>query len=97
MLQPNEILTHVILPRAGRGQERDLRSAVQAVARLAAGVGSVALSMNGQTIRGARIVMGAVAPVPWRSPAAEAALAGKRLSEATATDAADAAVRGRSR
>jgi xanthine dehydrogenase YagS FAD-binding subunit len=36
--------------------------------------------------------MGAVAPVPWRSSAAEAALVGKRLTEQVAMEAADAAV-----
>ena len=29
---------------------------------------SVALTMSGEMVRGARIVMGAVAPIPWRSP-----------------------------
>ena len=33
--------------------------------------------MDGTTVRGARIVMGAVAPIPWRSQAAERALVGK--------------------
>ena len=33
--------------------------------------------MNGATVRSARVVLGAVAPVPWRSPAAEKALVGK--------------------
>ncbi len=37
--------------------------------------------------------MGAVAPVPWRSQAAEAALAGKTINEATAAAAAEAALR----
>jgi xanthine dehydrogenase YagS FAD-binding subunit len=37
--------------------------------------------------------MGAVAPVPWRSKAAEDALVGKPLNEQTAAAAADAAVR----
>jgi xanthine dehydrogenase YagS FAD-binding subunit len=37
--------------------------------------------------------MGAVAPIPWRSPAAETALAGKRLTEETAAAAAEAALR----
>ena len=55
---------------------------------------SVALSMDGQSVRGARVVMGAVAPVPWRSAAAESALTGKTLSEQTAMAAADAAVGG---
>jgi xanthine dehydrogenase YagS FAD-binding subunit len=36
--------------------------------------------------------MGAVAPVPWRSAPAEAALTGKQISETTALAAADAAV-----
>jgi xanthine dehydrogenase YagS FAD-binding subunit len=49
--------------------------------------------MNGNTIQSARVVLGAVAPVPWRSEDAERALAGKPLSEQTATEAADAAVR----
>jgi xanthine dehydrogenase YagS FAD-binding subunit len=55
---------------------------------------SVALSLDGQTVRGARVVLGAVAPVPWRSAAAEAALAGKRMTEEAAMAAADAAVTG---
>ena len=55
---------------------------------------SVALSMSGDTVRAARIVMGAVAPIPWRSAAAEAALTGKRLTEEAAMTAADAAVQG---
>ena len=38
--------------------------------------------MNGNTIQSARVVLGAVAPVPWRSKTAEQALAGKPLNEA---------------
>jgi xanthine dehydrogenase YagS FAD-binding subunit len=53
---------------------------------------SVALAMQGQNVRAARIVMGAVAPVPWRSAAAESALTGKRITEQVAIQAADAAV-----
>jgi xanthine dehydrogenase YagS FAD-binding subunit len=41
----------------------------------------------------ARVVLGAVAPVPWRSPAAEAVLKGKPLTEQVAAQAADAAVK----
>ena len=39
---------------------------------------TVLLTMNGSTVQSARVVMGAVAPVPWRSPAAEQALAARR-------------------
>ena len=38
---------------------------------------SVNLTMDGDTVRTARVVLGAVAPVPWRAPAAERVLAGK--------------------
>jgi len=48
--------------------------------------------MNGNTISSARVVLGAVAPVPWRSKPAEAALAGKPLNAQTAAMAAEAAV-----
>src|SRR6185295_12257968 len=53
---------------------------------------TVLLTMSGTTIQGARVVMGAVAPTPWRSQAAEQALAGRTVSEETATAAAEAAV-----
>ena len=54
---------------------------------------TVVLAMNGTTIQSARVVLGAVAPVPWRSEDAERALVGKPLNEETATEAAEAAVR----
>ena len=54
---------------------------------------TVVLAMNGNTIRSARVVIGAVAPVPWRSADAEAALVGKPLNAETAAAAADAAVK----
>ena len=55
---------------------------------------TVLLSMNGSTVQGARVVMGAVAPVPWRAQAAEKALAGKPVTPETAAAAAEAALKG---
>jgi len=52
------------------------------------------LDLNGTMVRGARIVMGAVAPVPWRSQNAERALVGKAITEQAAMAAADAAIQG---
>jgi len=51
--------------------------------------------MNGRNngnIASSRVVIGAVAPIPWRSKPAEDALAGKPLNEQTAAAAAEAAV-----
>lgn len=91
-LAPNEILTHVILPAPGTSKNATYEVRYKQSHDWPLATASVALLMNGQTIRSARIVMGAVAPTPWRSAAAEAALAGKPFSEDAAMRAADAAV-----
>lgn len=93
-LAPNEILTHVLLPAPGTSKSASYDVRYKQSYDWPLATASVALLMNGQTIRSARIVMGAVAPIPWRSAAAEAALAGKPFSEAAAMAAADAAIAG---
>lgn len=94
VLAPNELLTHVILtaPRGFRNATYEVRFKQSHDWPLA--MASVSLFMNGKTVRDARIVMGAVAPVPWRSAPAEASLTGKTISEEAAMAAADAAVTG---
>ncbi len=94
VLRSNELLTHVTLPAAST-----LRSAAYEVRfkqshdwPLAAA--TAVLTMDGKTVKSARIVMGAVAPIPWRVPAAEQALAGKTITEAVAMEAANAALAG---
>lgn len=93
VLQPNEILTHVLLPappaRSASYSVRMRRSADWPLATAA-----VTLAMDNDTVLSARIVIGAVAPVPWRVPAAERTLVGKTVTDATAADAAVTAVAG---
>jgi len=55
---------------------------------------AVVLEMDGVTCRSARIVLGGVAPVPWRVPAAERLLAGQRVTPDLARRVGDAAVDG---
>jgi xanthine dehydrogenase YagS FAD-binding subunit len=55
---------------------------------------AAALDLRGGTVHDVRLVFGGVATKPWRSPAAEAALRGRRLSSAAITAAAEAAVQG---
>jgi xanthine dehydrogenase YagS FAD-binding subunit len=92
-LQPNEIITHVMLPPAGHlsatYEVRFKRSHDWPIASA-----SVNLVMSARIVKSARIVMGAVAPTPWRVPAAERMLAGKALSDAVAIDVAAAALAG---
>ena len=55
---------------------------------------AVTLDMDGDMCRAARIVIGGVAPIPWRVPDAEEVLVGERLTPALAARAAEVAVAG---
>jgi xanthine dehydrogenase YagS FAD-binding subunit len=93
VLQPDEIITHLLLPAPGqRSATYEVRFKRSHDWPLAAA--SVNLVMSGPTVKSARVVMGAVAPVPWRAQAAERVLAGKAITEAIAVEAANAAVAG---
>ena len=93
VLQPDEIITHVLLPAPGqRSAAYEVRFKQSHDWPLAAA--AVNLVMSGSTVKSARIVMGAVAPIPWRAQAAERVLAGKTITEAVAVEAATAAVAG---
>ena len=94
VLQPDELLTHVILPAPGNLKSGHYEVRYKASHDWPIAFATVLLTMNGSTVQGARVVMGAVAPVPWRSQAAEAALAGKTITPEVAVAAAEAALRG---
>lgn len=94
VLAPDEVLTHALLPapanvRSGHYEVRYKTSHDWPIA-----FATVLLGMSGTTVRTARIVLGAVAPIPWRAPAAEKALIGKAVTEASASAAAEAALEG---
>ena len=94
VLAPNELLTHVILPAPGNVKSGHYEVRYKTSHDWPIAFATVLLAMNGATVRSARVVMGAVAPIPWRSPAAEQALAGKTITEETAAAAAEAALQG---
>ena len=93
VLAPDELLTHVILPPPGNVKSGHYEVRYKASHDWPIAFATVLLTVNGSNVQSARVVMGAVAPVPWRSRPAEEALAGKPVTEATATAAADAALR----
>src|SRR6185436_1205200 len=84
VLADDEILTHVILPAPGNVKTGHYEVRYKQSHDWPLAFTTVVLTMNGSTIASARVVIGAVAPVPWRSKPAEAALAGKPLNLATA-------------
>ncbi len=55
---------------------------------------STVLQSSGGTVREAHVVLGAVAPIPWRAAKAEEFLRGKKIDEATAQKAGEIAVEG---
>jgi xanthine dehydrogenase YagS FAD-binding subunit len=93
VLGDDELLTHVILPPPGNVKSGHYEVRYKASHDWPLAFSTVVLAMNGNTIQSARVVLGAVAPVPWRSEDAERALAGKPLNEQTATEAAEAAIK----
>jgi len=93
VLEDEDILTHVILPAPGNVKSGHYEVRYKQSHDWPLAFATVVLTMNGSsTIGSARVVLGAVAPIPWRSKTAEAALTGKPLNEQTATAASEAAV-----
>ncbi len=91
-LRPGEMITAIVVPKtaAGRGSTyhkiRDRESYAFALSSAA-----VALEMEGRTVRSARIALGGVATVPWRSREAEDAIASRELTMDSAMAAGQAA------
>jgi xanthine dehydrogenase YagS FAD-binding subunit len=93
-IQPGEILSEIRVPAAP-----GVRSIYTSICQRAAFdwplvSAAVSLRIAGELVREARIVLGAVATRPWRSPAAERVLVGKRLDGATGEAVAQAAMVG---
>ena len=93
VLADDELLTHVVLPAPGNVKTGHYEVRYKASHDWPLAFATVVLAMQGTTIQSARVVLGAVAPVPWRSEDAEKALVGKVIDEATAQAAGEAAVK----
>jgi len=91
-LRPNEILTEIIVPSpaGARSATYEVRQKEALDWPLAAA--SVVIRLSGNRVQSARVVLGHVAPTPWRSAEAEQALAGKAITEDVAKAAGSAAV-----
>jgi len=92
VIQPNEILTEIIVPPAAGAKTATYEIREKEGLDWPLVAAAVALQMDGDSVKSARVVLGHVAPVPWPSPEAEQALRGKSLSEDVADSAGKAAV-----
>ena len=96
VLADGEILAEIVLPSRGRASVRstyhkilDREAWTHAVVSAA-----VVMEMDKDVCRRARIVLGGVAPIPWRLPEVEAMLTGQRVTPELAAKAGEAAVTG---
>ena len=92
-LRPGEMVIEIVVPPP----PQNLKTGTYEVRQRAAfdwplAQASVALQMDGSTVKNARVVLGHVAPIPWISLGSEQALVGKSITPETAMAAANEAV-----
>ena len=93
VLEHGELITHVILPQlrmARRSHYLKVRDRTSYEFALASA--AVAIDLDGETIRAARVGLGGIATKPWRCGEAERVLDGRVANRDTFRDAAEAAL-----
>jgi len=94
VLEPGDLVTHVTLPPPKAGSKQVyLKLRDRASYEFALASAAVVVTMSGGNVSQARVALGGVGTKPWRSPEAEAALAGKPATAANFRKAAEAAMR----
>ena len=96
VLQPDEILTRVRVPAAQGAGWRSTYIKFKERGSYDFALVSVALGvrLEGGVIKDARLVLGGVAPIPWRCSKAEKALVGRKIDAETCAAAGKLAVEG---
>ncbi|MBI5487579.1 MAG: FAD binding domain-containing protein [Deltaproteobacteria bacterium] len=95
VLEPGELVTELVVPPLAAGtRQAFLKFRTRRSIDFPIASAAVVMELRGGRIGAARIVLGAVAPVPVRAAAAEAFLRGKRPDGETAAKAAALAVEG---
>jgi xanthine dehydrogenase YagS FAD-binding subunit len=94
VLEPNEIVVEVMVPPAKPNTKSFyLKAREKGAPDFALASVAGVFEMDGKTCKTASIVLGGVAPAPWRSKEAEAALTGKMIDESVGTQAGADAVK----
>ncbi len=95
VLDPGEIVTHVTIPQMGAGgRSTYVQFAHKQAFDWAVSGAAVAVVSGGGLVESGRIVLHAVAPIPWRATSAETMLAGSSLDEGDRTEIAEVALQG---
>jgi xanthine dehydrogenase YagS FAD-binding subunit len=95
ILTPGEIVTEVIVPAPKTGSKGFYHKVRERLAWDHAIVAvAIVVESSAGIVRNARVVIGGVAPIPWRAAKAEDYLRGKKLDEGTARQAGEIALEG---
>src|SRR5262245_2487995 len=95
VLADDEVLASVKIPAPRPGTRATYKKVMDREAWTHAVVSAaVVLEMQSGVCRSARVVLGGVAPIPWRLPEVEKLLAGQRITPALAQKAGEVAVAG---
>jgi xanthine dehydrogenase YagS FAD-binding subunit len=93
-LDPGELVTHLTLPKTAlAARSVYLKARDRASYAFALASAAVALELDGQQIKQARVALGGVASKPWRCLEVEQALTGKPATRAAFDEAAALALR----
>jgi xanthine dehydrogenase YagS FAD-binding subunit len=95
ILKPDEIVTEIYVPYPKSGSKGFYHKVRERLAwdHAIVSVATVIESSNG-VVREARVVLGGVAPIPWRASKAEEFLRSKKIDEETAQQASEIALEG---
>jgi xanthine dehydrogenase YagS FAD-binding subunit len=95
VLGNEDVLVSVSLPASLAGAKGRYHKVLDREAWTHAVVSAaVVLQMDGSTCRNARVVLGGVAPIPWRLPEVERMLTGQKIDETLAARAGEQAIAG---
>jgi len=95
VLKDGEVLASITLPASVKERRSTYHKIMDREAWTHAVVSAaIVLDMDKDVCRSARVVLGGVAPIPWRLPEVEKALAGQRITKTLAAKAGDLAVAG---
>jgi xanthine dehydrogenase YagS FAD-binding subunit len=92
-LQPGDLILRVHVPAAAGGRSTYLQMAEKGAFDWALVSCAAFARVEGRVLRGVRVVLGAVAPIPWRVTEAEKLLEGRELTDTLAGQAADRMLR----
>jgi xanthine dehydrogenase YagS FAD-binding subunit len=96
VLKPGEIITEINVPAspmAARSSYLKFKERSSLDFAMSAVAAAIELAPD-KTVKQARLVLGGVAPIPWRAPKAEAFLIGKKINDDTVAQAATLALDG---